>query len=68
MTGDATDSDGVPQIKTTEVVPRSELEKTGETEHGPVYECPRCGYSDVSEYCDCPKCNWAGMCQEGFDD
>jgi lipopolysaccharide biosynthesis regulator YciM len=53
-----------PTIDLDEVVPRADLTQTGETDHGPVYECPRCGYRHVSEYCDCPFCGWAGMCQE----
>lgn len=55
------------EITTTTVVPRDELEKTGETEYGPAYRCPRCGYDHITEYCDCPECGWAGMCQEEFD-
>jgi len=52
-----------PTIDLDEVVPRTDLTQTGETDYGPVYECPRCGYQHVSEYCDCPFCGWAGMCQ-----
>lgn len=62
-TNDASDD---AQITDRTILPRAELEQTGETGHGPTYRCPRCGFGSVSEYCDCPECGWAGMCQEGF--
>jgi len=57
---------GDTDLGDTEIVPREELERTGETWHGPTYRCPRCGYKWVTEDCDCPECYWAGMCQEGW--
>ena len=52
-------------IGDTEVIPREQLEKTADSEHGPCYRCPRCGFPYVTEHCDCPECLWAGMCQKG---
>lgn len=55
------------ELGRTTIVPRSDLEHTADTEHGPTYRCPNCGYDYVHEYCDCPECLWAGMCQEGWE-
>lgn len=57
---------GAGPIADTEIIPRDELEQTGETAHGPTYQCPRCEYESVTEDCDCPECGWAGMCQKGW--
>lgn len=57
---------GIDRIGDAEVVPRDDLEQTGETEFGPTFRCPRCGYDWITEDCDCPECGWAGMCQEGW--
>ena len=58
-----TDTD---RLGDTEIVPREELEQTGDIEGVPVYACPRCDYQWITEDCDCPECGWAGMCQEGW--
>lgn len=58
--------DGTERIGDSEIVPRDELEQTGDIEGVPVYHCPRCDYQRITEDCDCPECGWAGMCQEGW--
>jgi len=57
---------GTERIEDTEIVPREELEQTGNIEGVPVYACPRCDYQRITEDCDCPDCGWAGMCQEDW--
>jgi rubrerythrin len=54
------------RIGDAEIVPRNQLEQTGDIEGVPVYACPRCDYQWITEDCDCPDCLWAGMCQEGW--
>lgn len=66
MMGGDTSSGVIEQIGDAEVVPRTQLQQTGETDHGLTYQCPRCGYEWITEFCDCPECGWAGMCQPGF--
>ena len=48
--------DGTDRIDDTEIVPRDELEQTGDIEGVPVYGCPRCDYQWITEDCDCPEC------------
>ena len=67
MTENDTYENDTERIGDAEIIPRDELEKTGENEYGPTYRCPRCGYEFVTEHLDCSQCLWAGMCQEGWE-